>query len=87
MSDYKGIFAQEFDEEFIDDPIFWIPSDKKHYLVKVMHRKTHNIVWTGIVKASSGKDAQIQWRKEYPHIRSQYTHEYCLAISKIKNYE
>jgi len=76
MSDYKGIFAQE---DFVE------PNDscKKTFLVRLMHRKTKNISWTGTVEALTSKDAQAQWRKEYADIRPQYDHSYCLVISHL----
>lgn len=81
MSDYKGIFTQEYFTED-DKPMRRISLDLD-YQVKVMHRKTNEVVWAGIVKASSGKDAQKQWRKEYPQVRIKYDHSYCLIISRI----
>lgn len=77
MSDYKGIFAQED---------FCNYEGRGEYEVRVIHRKTNQVVWIGEVIASSKKDAQRQWREEYSHIRSRYTHEYGLGISRIEKY-
>lgn len=57
-------------------------TNEKTYTVRVMHRDTKDVVWTGSVKASSSKGAQRQWRKEYSHIRAQYDYSYCLGISR-----
>ena len=82
MSDYKGIFANEFSEDPEDmediEPVF--ASRLAEYEVRVMHTK--EVAWTGTVMATSKKDAQSVWRREYPHIRSQYTHEYGLGIRR-----
>jgi len=77
MSDYKGIFAQEDWGEPLRS------RKKANYLVKVIHSETKEVFWSGTVQAFSSKNAQTQWRKEYPHIRSQYDHPYCLAISRV----
>lgn len=77
MSDYKGIFAQEDWGESLRQ------RKKVNYLVNVIHSETKEVAWSGVVEAFSSKNAQTQWRKEYPNIRSQYDHSYCLAISRI----
>lgn len=83
MSDYKGIFSNDFDDYEQTEPIF---RTEREYVVRVMHRTTLEVYWTGTVTASSGKGAQVKWRKEYPHIRSKYNpREYCLGISKKAN--
>lgn len=51
--------------------------------VSIIHRKTGEKHWTGIVEANSKKDAQKQFRIKYANIRNQYTHEYGLGIRKI----
>tara|TARA_R110000868_G_scaffold12456_7_gene59533 strand:+ start:7950 stop:8183 length:234 start_codon:yes stop_codon:yes gene_type:complete len=73
--DYKGIFSQEY---------FETPKSKKTYTVKLTHRVTKEVAWSGTVEAYSSKNAQSQWRKEYSHIRSEYDHSYCLLISLQK---
>lgn len=60
-------------------PMIWIPIEAD-FEVSIIHRKTGKTEWTGIVQASSKKDAQSQFRKKYAHIRNQYTHEYGLGI-------
>lgn len=73
--DYKGIFDQEYFNETHS------ASKKRIYLVRVVHRETKEVVWTGTVEATSCKNAQKQWRKEYSAVRNQYDHSYCLVIS------
>lgn len=58
--------------------------NQKTFEVSIIHRKTGVCYWTGKVKANSKKDAQSQFRKEYPHIRNQYTHEYGLGIKLLR---
>jgi len=75
MSDYKGIFAQEF----FDESNF----EEQTYLIKVVDRVTREVFWTGTVEATSKRGAQSQWRKEYSHIREQYDHSCGLSITQI----
>lgn len=79
--DLKEDYSQEFAEEGVEH-IVWTPLEIE-YEVSIVHRRTHEIMWTGVVTASSKRDAQSEFRKQYPHIRSQYSHEYGLAIRKL----
>jgi len=76
MDDYKGIFAQEF---------FGTPKTsrrKRTFSVDVVDRETKEVFWSGLVEATSGKNAQAQWRKEYSDIRKQYDHSCGLSIKE-----
>lgn len=83
-SDYKGIFSQEFFED--EDPDFprFSPMKKREFCVKVVKRSTLEVFWTGTVRATSPKNAQTEFRKQYPSVRSQYDHSYALLISGQK---
>lgn len=76
MSDYKGIFAAD-DYFYSERP----KSKRGDYTVRVIHRRTKKVEWTGVVTANSSKDAQRIWRIEYSDIRDQFTNEYELGIS------
>ncbi len=52
------------------------------YEVRILHRRTLEVKWTGTVIAHSKLGAQAEFRRQFPHIRSQYTHEYALGIKK-----
>jgi hypothetical protein len=54
------------------------------YQVNVVKRSnTKEIVWSGEVEATSGKNAQEKWRKEYADVRSKYNHSYALLIKRV----
>ena len=74
MDDYKGIFAQEFAESVSAKK----PRSKQTYLISIINRETEEVFWTGTVQASSHKNAQTQFRKEYSEVRSKYDQSYCL---------
>lgn len=77
MSDYKGIFAQEYE----NNPI---KSKKRYlYLVKVINQKTKEVFWQGTVKAYCNKNAQTQWKKDYSELRKQFDSSHCLLIQKL----
>jgi hypothetical protein len=83
MGDFAEDLINDFSHEFPDKkPMIWIPLEIK-YEVRIIHRRTGECEWSGEVTASSKKDAQREFRKKYAHIRSQYTHEYGLGISRI----
>lgn len=88
MGDYAEDLKNDFELEFNErhgfvEPIIMIPLESE-FEVSIIHLKTGICYWTGIVTASSKKDAQRQFRKEYSHIRNQYTHEYGLGIKLLK---
>ena len=78
MSDYKGIFAAEDLGLSNGTPNFGI------YRVNVVKRSNPNeVLWTGEVEASSGKNAQQKWREKYADVRAKYDHSYALMIQRI----
>lgn len=83
MGDFADDLKNDFSHEFPKQkPMIWIPIEAD-FEVSIIHRKTGITHWTGTVTANSKKDAQSQFRKKYPHIRAQYTHEYGLGIRLI----
>jgi len=56
---------------------------KDLFSVKVIDPKTKEVFWEGQVIATSNKNAQKQWRIEYPDVRAKYDSDYCLSICRI----
>ena len=85
MEDYKGIFAQEYSEDGVQYRRHkdTYSRSKGTFSIKVIHRHTMEVVWEGTVQATSCKNAQTQWRKEYSHIRSKYDHSFGLSIKRV----
>jgi hypothetical protein len=79
MSDYKGIFAADF---FDNSSEKMSERSEAEYSVKVVDRQTLAVAWEGSVYAFSKKGAQANWRKDYSHIRAQYSHAYALLIKR-----
>lgn len=70
---YGAEFAQEFIDDQYDSGDLVIQSKSQlfrnskqyRFQVRVVHRVTGGVEWTGIVNATSGKNAQAKFRKEY----------------------
>ncbi len=83
-SDYKGIFSEEFFRDEKPDFARFSPMKKRDFCVKVVKRSNLEVFWTGTVVATSPKNAQTEFSKQYPSVRSQYDHSYALLISRQK---
>lgn len=83
MSEYADDLKYDYSSELNDiPPTIWIPIEHE-FEIKIVHRKTFKCEWTGTVVSDTKRNAQKQFRKQYPHIRSQYSHAYGLTICKV----
>lgn len=80
---YADDLKEDYSHELQDtSPMIWIPAECE-FEVTIVHRTSGEEQWSGVVTAGSKRGAQQQFRKQYPHIRAQYSHAYGLRIRKL----
>lgn len=78
-----GVYAEDLLHDFATEGDKVFKKTKGMYRINIVHRITMEVFWTEKIKASSPKDCQTVFRRDFPQIRKQFTHEYALQVIEL----
>lgn len=78
-----GIYAEDLLNDYGDDRDEVFQEINNLYRITIVHRKNNSRHWSNVIEASSPKDCQTIFRRDFLNIRKEYSHEYALAVQKL----